>query len=147
MCEIRFTLNAKDGKLEQMMKSVNSGIRTEVVKEALRYFLSHVRDNKVESMYIDSTDLSRFKTNVNPNIFTIDDMMKLMEVRPMMQPTTMVVPTAQPIEQINNVNISSNNNNDNYYTEEEQDVVVEFDCDNTEVTVNEDLLNTDNMDW
>ena len=50
MCEIRFSLSYKDGKLEQMMNCVNAGVRTELVKEALRYFLSHVRDEKVESM-------------------------------------------------------------------------------------------------
>ena len=139
MCEIRFSLSNKDGKLEQMMKSVNAGVRTEVVKEALRYYLSHVRDEKVESMYIDSTDLADFKSNAKPNMFTMDDVMKIIECRAV-QPSVMM-PQAIQQHSIHQVNIQSET------TEKEEDIepVIEFDCDNSEVLVNEDML--DDVDF
>lgn len=145
MCEIRFSLSNKDGKLEQMVKSINSGVRTEVVKEALRYFLSHVRDEKVESMYIDSTDLSDFKNNVKPNLFSMEDMMYMMQNRPVQAPMMMF---SQPVAEYNQNTINSiNTNNDVVKVDENEDEEVEpnitFDCDNTEVTVNEDMLNMD----
>lgn len=139
MCEIRFSLSAKDGKLEQMMNAVNSGIRTEVVKEALRYYLSHVRDEKVESMYIDSTDLAEFKSNAKPNMFTMDDMMKIIECRAV-QPA-MVMPQAIQQHSVHQVNIQNETT-----TEKEEEYIepaIEFDCENGDILVNEDMLNMD----
>lgn len=144
MCEIRFSLSNKDGKLEQMVKSINSGVRTEVVKEALRYFLSHVRDEKVESMYIDSSDLSGFKNNVKPNLFSMEDMMCMMQSRPVQAPM-MMFPHQSLTEY--NQNAINNTNSDVVEVDENDDEEVEpnivFDCNNTEVTVNEDMLNMD----
>lgn len=139
MCEIRFSLSAKDGKLEQMVNSINSGVRTEVVKEALRYFLSHVRDEKVESMYIDSSDLSSFKSNTNPNMFTMDDVMKIIECRAV-QPSVMM---PQQIQQhsVHQVNIQNETTTEK--EEEYIEPVIEFDCENTEILVNEDMLDMD----
>lgn len=94
MCEIRFNISAKDGKLEGMMNSIPSGIRTEVVKEALRYFLCNVRDKKVESDYINADLLQEFKTDVQQDVFSLQDMFKLLELRQMQQPMQ-VVGTAQ----------------------------------------------------
>ncbi len=82
MCEIRFNVSQKDGKLEGMLNCIPSGIRTEVVKEALRYFLYSVRDNKVESDYIDASVLSEFKTNVKETSFSLEDVFRLIETRP-----------------------------------------------------------------
>lgn len=144
MCEIRFSLSNKDGKLEQMVKSINSGVRTEVVKEALRYFLSHVRDEKVESMYIDSSDLSGFKNNVKPSLFSMEDMMCMMQSRPVQAPM-MMFPHQSLTEY--NQNAINNTNSDVVEVDENDDEEVEpnivFDCNNTEVTVNEDMLNMD----
>lgn len=141
MCEIRFSLSNKDGKLEQMMKSVNAGVRTEVVKEALRYYLSHVRDEKVESMYIDSNDLAEFKSGAKPNMFSVDDVMKIIECRAV-QPSVMM---PQQIQQhsVHQVNIQS----ETLEKEEEyiNEPVIEFDCDNSEVLANEDML--DDVDF
>lgn len=81
MCEIRFNVNQKDGKLEKMINKIPSAIRTEVTKEALRYFLNAVRDNRVESSYIDSTLLEEFKTEIKNNLFTLDDMFKILDTR------------------------------------------------------------------
>lgn len=139
MCEIRFSLSNKDGKLEQMMKSVNAGVRTEVVKEALRYYLSHVRDEKVESMYIDSTDLAEFKSSAKPNMFTMDDMMKIIECR-VVQPA-MMMPQAIQQHSVHQVNIQNETT-----TEKEEEYIepaIEFDCENGDILVNEDMLNMD----
>lgn len=81
MCEIRFNVSNKDGKLEGMLNAIPSGIRTEVVKEALRYFLNDVRDSKVESNYIDSSLLSNFKTDVKQSLFSIEDVFKILDSR------------------------------------------------------------------
>lgn len=82
MCEIRFNVSAKDGKLEGMLNCIPSGIRTEVVKEALRYFLCSVRDNKIESDYIDASLLHEFKTDVKETSFSLEDVFRLIETRP-----------------------------------------------------------------
>ncbi|MBQ8997806.1 MAG: hypothetical protein IJ086_03810 [Clostridium sp.] len=139
MCEIRFSLSSKDGKLEQMVKKINAGARTEVVKEALRYYLSHVRDEKVESMYIDSVDLSEFKNNVKPNLFSMEDMIDMMQGRPVQAPMMML--PQQPISEYNQ-NTINNTNSDVVEVDENEEVEpnIVFDCDNTEVTVNEDML-------
>lgn len=81
MCEIRFNVSNKDGKLEGMLNAIPAGIRTEVVKEALRYFLNDVRDSKVESNYIDSSLLSNFKTDVKQSLFSIEDVFKILDSR------------------------------------------------------------------
>ena len=83
MCEIRFNVSHKDGKLEGMLNCIPSGIRTEVVKEALRYFLCSVRDNKIESDYIDASLLQKFKTDVKETSFSLEDVFRLIETRPM----------------------------------------------------------------
>lgn len=142
MCEIRFSLSNKDGKLEQMVKSINAGVRTEVVKEALRYFLAHVRDEKVESMYIDSTDLSEFRNNVKPNMFSMEDMMYMMQNRPVQAPMMMF--PQQSIAEYNQYTTNDINTNndviDKNKDEEEVEPNIVFDCDNTEVLANEDML-------
>lgn len=142
MCEIRFSLSAKDGKLEQMVNSINSGVRTEVVKEALRYFLSHVRDEKVESMYIDSSDLSEFRNNVKPNMFSMEDMMYMMQNRPV-QASMMMFPQ-QSIAEYNQYTTNDTNTNNDVIDENKDEEEVEpnivFNCDDTEVLVNEDML-------
>lgn len=142
MCEIRFSLSNKDGKLEQMVKSINAGVRTEVVKEALRYFLAHVRDEKVESMYIDSTDLSEFRNNVKPNMFSMEDMMYMMQNRPVQAPMMMF--PQQSIAEYNQYTTNDINTNndviDKSKDEEEVEPNIVFDCDNTEVLANEDML-------
>ena len=142
MCEIRFSLSAKHGKLEQMVNSINSGVRTEVVKEALRYFLSHVRDEKVESMYIDSSDLSEFRNNVKPNMFSMEDMMYMMQNRPVQAPMMMF--PQQSIAEYNQYTTNDTNTNndviDENKNEEEVEPNIVFNCDDAEVLVNEDML-------
>lgn len=146
MCEVRFNVTQKDGKLERMIQCIPSNVRTEVVKEAIRYFLNHVRDNKVESDYINSDILSDFKTNVQEPHFTINDVFKLMESRavtqPVFQPT---VVHHQPIQQNEQDTIKE------IVIEEEQD---EFDMDLSQNqfdapvdTINADDIDTDGMDW
>ena len=137
MCEIRFSLSARDGKLEQMMHAVNSGVRTEVVKEALRYYLSHVRDEKIESMYIDSTDLAKFKSNAKADVFSLEDMMRILECRTV-QPA-MMMPQAIQQHSVNQVTIQNETVEEDEYIEP----IIEFDCDNTEILINEDMLNLD----
>lgn len=101
MCEIRFSVSSKDGKLEGMLNAIPSGIRTEVVKEALRYFLSHVRDNKVESNYIDSDLLDSFRTNVKENLFSMEDMLRIIDSRVVQSAMTQYQSQPQPtVEQI-----------------------------------------------
>lgn len=78
MCEIRFSVSSKDGKLEGMLNAIPSNIKTEVAKEALRYFLTHVRDKKVESNYIDAELLSQFRVDVEKNSFSVEDVMKIL---------------------------------------------------------------------
>lgn len=138
MCEIRFSLSAKDGKLERMMNTVSAGVRTEVVKEALRYYLSHVRDEKVESMYIDSSDLSKFKSNAKAEMFSLDDMIRILECRT--AHSAMLMPQGIQQHSVNQVTIQSE-------TVEKEDKnteqIIKFDCDNTEVLANEDMLNLD----
>lgn len=85
MCEIRFNINQKDGKLEKMINKIPSIIRTEVTKEALRYFLNAVRDNKIESNYIDSSVLQEFKTDIKDNLLTLDDMFRILDSRAVAQ--------------------------------------------------------------
>ena len=85
MCEIRFSINQKDGKLEKMINKIPSTIRTEVTKEALRYFLNAVRDNKIESNYIDSSVLQEFKTDIKDNLLTLDDMFRILDSRAVAQ--------------------------------------------------------------
>lgn len=140
MCEIRFTLNAKDGKLENMVKQINPGIRTEVVKEALRYFLAQVRDEKVESMYIDSADLSEFKSNIKANLFTMDDVVKILDSRPTQAPMV-IPPTVQ--NAVQQVNIQNETVEKEEYNEDEYEEKIEFNCDEGEILVNEDMLNMD----
>lgn len=107
MCEIRFSVSSKDGKLEGMLNAIPSGIRTEVVKEALRYFLSHVRDNKVESNYIDSDLLDSFRTNVKENLFSMEDMLRIIDSRvvqpAMTQYQSQPQPTVEQIQPLSNV--------------------------------------------
>lgn len=107
MCEIRFSVSSKDGKLEGMLNVIPSGIRTEVVKEALRYFLSHVRDNKVESNYIDSDLLDSFRTNVKENLFSMEDMLRIIDSRvvqpAMTQYQSQLQPTVEQIQPLSNV--------------------------------------------
>ena len=106
MCEIRFSVSSKDGKLEGMLNAIPSGIRTEVVKEALRYFLSHVRDNKVESNYIDSDLLDSFRTNVKENLFSMEDMLRIIDSRvaqpAMTQYQSQPQPTVEQIQPLSN---------------------------------------------
>lgn len=120
------------------MNTVSAGVRTEVVKEALRYYLSHVRDEKVESMYIDSNDLAKFKSNTKVDVFSLDDMMRILEYRTV-QPA-MLMPQAIQQHSVNQVTIQNETvEEDDEYIEP----VIEFDCDNTEVLVNEDMFNMD----
>ena len=126
------------------MNCVNAGVRTELVKEALRYFLSHVRDEKVESMYIDSTELSQFRSNLKPNLFTMDDMLRLMDTRPTPTPTMMMPqPIVVPQQTIVQEDTTNNINNDIDEIKEEVEPNITFDCDNTEILVNEDMLGMD----
>lgn len=137
MCEIRFSLSAKDGKLEKMFDCVPGGCRVEVVKEALRYFLSHVRDNKVESMYIDSTDLEEFKSDIKPNLFTLEDMMKLLDSQSIISQPVM----PQQIQQhsVHQVNIQQE-----VPVVDEVEEKIEFDCDSDDnLLINEDMLDAD----
>lgn len=146
MCEVRFNITQKDGKLERMMQCIPSSVRTEVVKEAIRYFLNHVRDNKVESDYIDSDVLSQFKTDVQEPQFTISDVFKLMESRAVAQPVFQA-----PIVQHQPVQQEQYTAKEVVVEEEEQD---EFDMDLTQNdfdtpvdTINTDDINMDRMDW
>lgn len=146
MCEVRFNITQKDGKLERMMQCIPSSVRTEVVKEAIRYFLNHVRDNKVESDYIDSDVLSQFKTDVQEPQFTISDVFKLMESRAVAQPVFQA-----PIVQHQPVQQEQYTVKEVVVEEEEQD---EFDMDLTQNdfdtpvdTINTDDINMDGMDW
>ncbi|MDY2882997.1 MAG: hypothetical protein SOT71_10130 [Romboutsia timonensis] len=145
MCEVRFNITQKDGKLERMMQCIPSSVRTEVVKEAIRYFLNHVRDNKVESDYIDSDVLSQFKTDVQEPQFTISDVFKLMESRAVAQPVFQApIVQHQPIQH-------QDVTKEVVVEDEEQD---EFDIDlsqnqfnDTVDTINTDDINMDGMDW
>lgn len=146
MCEVRFNITQKDGKLERMIQCIPSSVRTEVVKEAIRYFLNHVRDNKVESDYIDSDVLSQFKTDVQEPQFTISDVFKLMESRAVAQPVFQA-----PVVQHQSVQQEQDNIKETVVIEEEQD---EFDIDLTQNdfdapvdTINSDDINMDGMDW
>ncbi len=146
MCEIRFSVSQKDGKLERMLQCIPSNVRTEVVKEAIRYFLNHVRDNKVESDYIDSDVLSQFKTDVQEPQFTISDVFKLMESRAVAQPVFQTpVVQHQPVQQ------EQDNIKETVVIEEEQD---EFDIDLTQNdfdapvdTIDAEDIDMDGMDW
>ena len=145
MCEVRFSVSQKDGKLEAMLNCIPSNVRTEVVKEAIRYFLNHVRDNKVESDYINSDVLSGFKTNVQEPHFTINDVFKLMEARavaqPVFQPT---VVQHQPIQ------YEQNNVKDVAIEEEEDEFDIDLSQNNFDApidTINTEDINMDGMDW
>lgn len=146
MCEVRFNVSAKDGKLEGMLKCVPSGVRTEVIKEAIRYFLCAVRDNKVESDYIDASILSEFKTEVKERNFSLDDVFRLMESRPIAQPTII-----QSTIQSNDIHKADDTKVEEVVTEEDKD---EFDIDLDEDSFNDSVdtisindIDTDNMDW
>lgn len=78
MCEVRFSVTGKDGKLEGMLNAIPSNVRTEVAKEALRYFLMQVRDRKVESNYINAELLDDFRVDIEKNSFSVEDMMKIL---------------------------------------------------------------------
>lgn len=80
MCEIRFTVSSKDGKLEKMLAKVNAGARTEFVKEALKYYLIQIRDEEVESMYLDASDLAEFKSDIKSKSSTLDDVINLLKL-------------------------------------------------------------------
>ena len=142
MCEIRFSVGQKDGKLERMLNCIPSNIRTEVIKEAIRYFLNDVRDNKVESDYIDSDILSSFRTKVQEPIFTINDMFKILDSRTIQQSLSETV--AAQSQQIINSSV-------NQEMEENQD---EFDMDlsqnqfdNNIDTISTDDINMNDLEW
>lgn len=133
MCEIRFSLSAKDGKLEKMLDCVPGGCRVEVVKEALRYFLSHVRDNKVESMYINSTDLAEFKNDIKPSLFTLEDMMKILDSQSVISQSIVPQHSVHIQQEAPEATISDE-------VEEEK---IEFNCDSEDLLINEDMLDAD----
>lgn len=147
MCEIRFNINQKDGKLEKMINKIPSAIRTEVTKEALRYFLNAVRDNKIESNYIDSILLEEFKTEVKDNLFTLDDMFKILDSRATAHAvvTTTTTANATTPEQT----VLTKNEKLEKNTEKDDDEEDEFDLDLTSSFDSEDSCDTviDDVDF
>lgn len=147
MCEIRFNVNQKDGKLEKMINKIPSAIRTEVTKEALRYFLNAVRDNKIESNYIDSILLEEFKTEVKDNLFTLDDMFKILDTRATAHAvvTTTTTANATTPEQT----VLTKNEKLEKNTEKDDDEEDEFDLDLTSSFDSEDSDDTiiDDVDF
>ncbi|WP_294395833.1 hypothetical protein, partial [uncultured Clostridium sp.] len=47
--------------------------------------LNAVRDNKIESNYIDSSVLQEFKTDIKDNLLTLDDMFRILDSRAVAQ--------------------------------------------------------------
>ena len=80
MCEVRFTVTNKDGKLSPMMAKVNAGVRTEFVKEALKHYFIQIRDGEVESMYLDASDLAEFKSDVKSKTSTLDEVVSILKM-------------------------------------------------------------------
>lgn len=145
MCEIRFNVSAKDGKLEGMLNCIPSGIRTEVVKEALRYFLCSVRDNKIESDYIDASLLHEFKTDVKETSFSLEDVFRLIETRPVQtimantQAVT-IADTPQPSTKDNPLIV------DEKEDEDEFDIDLDNDFDSSVDSIDVNDINMD-MNW
>lgn len=123
--DIRFSITQKDGKLEKMMNKVPSTIKTEVIKEALRFYLRAVRDREIESDFLDAELLADFQSNISKKI-DIEDMKQLLGARPVgstiintisEQPNNKVTENAQMED------TSSDNDYEDYedYEEEEED--------------------------
>ena len=96
----------------------------------------------MESMYIDSSDLSEFRNNVKPNMFSMEDMMYMMQNRPVQAPMMMF--PQQSIAEYNQYTTNDTNTNndviDENKNEEEVEPNIVFNCDDAEVLVNEDML-------
>ena len=147
MCEIRFNVNQKDGKLEKMINKIPSQIRTEVTKEALRYFLNAVRDNKVESNYIDSVLLEEFKTEVKDNLLTLDDMFKILDSRATAHAVVTTTTTANAVTPEQTVQPVSENNEGEEVTLKENNEDDEFDLDLTSSFESDSDIVIDDVDF
>lgn len=117
MCEIRFKLNASDGKLCNMVNKIDKDVRTEVIKEAMLYYFRNVRDNKVESNYISASLFEEFNENIEPSQFSINDIFRLLESRPA---TQVVAPTQMyaPATTVENDNEDNDDVDDEYIDED-----------------------------
>lgn len=122
---IRFSITPKDGKLEKMMSKVPANIRTEVVKEALRFYLRAVRDREIESDFIDAELLTDFQSNISKKI-DIEDMKELLGAKAVATATinsTYAAPqSVAPVVSYDYNNISDDTNDD-FDDEEEDDSV------------------------
>lgn len=147
MCEIRFNVNQKDGKLEKMINKIPSNIRTEVTKEALRYFLNAVRDNKTESNYIDSSILEEFKTEVRDNLLTLDDMFKILDSRATAHAVVTTTTTANAVTPEQTVQPVSENNESEEVTLKENNEDDEFDLDLTSSFESDSDIVIDDVDF
>lgn len=126
--DIRFSITQKDGKLEKMMNKIPSTIKTEVIKEALRFYLRAVRDREIESDFLDAELLADFQSNISKKI-DIEDMKQLLGARPVgstiintisEQPNNKVTENAQ-IEDTSSNNDYENNEYEDYEEEKEED--------------------------
>lgn len=121
--ELRFTVSGKDGKLEKMLNEVPSQVRAEFAKDALRYYLRAIRDNQVESDYIDSSQLCKYQPNISQKIATMDDLRVLVGSVNQMQ---MINPGMIIPNQIQYINPYQNQDNidediDKYDDKEDED--------------------------
>ena len=74
----------------------------------------------------------------------MDDMLRLMDTRPTPTPTMMMPqPIVVPQQTIVQEDTTNNINNDIDEIKEEVEPNITFDCDNTEILVNEDMLGMD----
>lgn len=123
--DIRFSITQKDGKLEKMMNKVPSTIKTEVIKEALRFYLRAVRDREIESDFLDAELLADFQSNISKKI-DIEDMKQLLGARPVGSTIINTIseqPNNKVTENTQMEDTSSDNDYEDYedYEEEEED--------------------------
>lgn len=134
---IRFTITQKDGKLEKMMNKVPSSIRTEVVKEALRFYLRAVRDREIESDFLDAELLSSFQSNISKKI-DIEDMKQLLGAKAV---ATATVNTTEIVERTNDKKDNIKNEDIDNYEENNDDEYLENE--DEEDTTSDTFINID----
>lgn len=105
--DIRFKLSEGEGKLYNMVNSIDKKYVTEFVKEAMFYYLQAIRDRRVESKCVEAKDLKKFATDVQEqqNLFTLNDMLEIFKNIPQPQTVPMQyyqavqIPTGQQLAQ------------------------------------------------
>lgn len=96
--DIRFKLSETEGKLYNMVDTIDKKYLTEFVKEAMFYYLQDVRDKKVESKCVEAKSLKKFAVDVKEeqNSFTLNDMLEIFKSIP--QPQAAPMQYYQPVQ-------------------------------------------------